>query len=283
MYQETWWQMALLPVRIFFQGQDGNPQYFDGRLNPFLLFLPLMAFYGLGKDPRVIRNEKGIILAFVVLFFAIAFFRTDLRIRYLSPIIPPLVVLSVFGLKKTCGILDRFSSTGHRRTGAAILALMMIFLLWLNGDYVFRQYKYLRPFDFLKGKTTREEYIERYRPEYAAMAFINANLPRDVRIMFLFQGNRGYYCEREYVFDMIGNKSTLRQLVKHSGRPGEIWAGLKEMGITHLLINHDIFERWVKRNFSEEEQDLLNQFFKKYVKTMFFKSGYGLSGLQRQM
>jgi 4-amino-4-deoxy-L-arabinose transferase-like glycosyltransferase len=83
-YHESWWQMALLPVRIFFQGQDGNPQYFDGRLNPFLFFLPFFAFYGIKRDPAIIRNEKKIMLTFVVLFFAFAFFSSSLRIR-MSP------------------------------------------------------------------------------------------------------------------------------------------------------------------------------------------------------
>jgi hypothetical protein len=35
LYGETWWDMALLPVRIFFQGRDGDPKYFDGKLSPF--------------------------------------------------------------------------------------------------------------------------------------------------------------------------------------------------------------------------------------------------------
>ncbi len=52
-YHETWWQMALLPVRVFFQGQDGNPQYFDGKLNPFLLFLPFLPFIELEGTPKL--------------------------------------------------------------------------------------------------------------------------------------------------------------------------------------------------------------------------------------
>ena len=39
-YQEQWWEIALLPIRIFFQGQDNDPQHFDGRLNPLLFVFP---------------------------------------------------------------------------------------------------------------------------------------------------------------------------------------------------------------------------------------------------
>ncbi len=49
-YGESWWEIALIPVRIFFQGQDDNPKYFDGKLNPFLFFLPFFAFIHLNKD-----------------------------------------------------------------------------------------------------------------------------------------------------------------------------------------------------------------------------------------
>jgi hypothetical protein len=73
-YQEPWGQIALLPVRIFFQGQDRGPQYFNGKLNPFLFFLPSLAFYKLKEDPRVLEKRKKVIIAFGVLFFAFAFF-----------------------------------------------------------------------------------------------------------------------------------------------------------------------------------------------------------------
>ena len=94
-YGEKGWQMVLLPLRIFFQGKDGDPQYFDGKLNPILLLLSLFAFYRSRQDPPVVRQEKKILLAFSVLFFAFALFSFSLRMRYIAPIIPPLVILSL--------------------------------------------------------------------------------------------------------------------------------------------------------------------------------------------
>ena len=44
-YKESWSEIALIPIRIFFQGKDNDPKYFDGKLNPFLLILPVFAFY----------------------------------------------------------------------------------------------------------------------------------------------------------------------------------------------------------------------------------------------
>jgi len=136
------------------------------------------------------------------------------------------------------------------------------------------------PFSYLRGAVTHDEYVERYRLEYPTMRYINENLPADVRILFIFLGNRGYYCDREYVFDMNRNRSTLHQLVKTSDKPEKILAGLEETGVTHLLINYDIFNRWVKTNFTNKDQKLLDEFLEKYVRLLYFKWGYGVSQLE---
>jgi len=280
LYHESWWQMALLPVRIFFEGQDGNPQYFDGKLNPFLLFLPFVAFYRIRSDSYALRTEKKILLAFAALFFTFAFFSSGLRVRYISPIIPPLVVLSVFGLKKLSDMIKEFGSTTHRKIGWTIIYLIILFSLCLNAYYIITQYKYVRPFEYLNGSLTRDEYIEIFRKEYPAMRYINTNLPPDARVLFFYLGNRGYYCDREYVFDMQKGVSTLLEIVKRAHSPEQVSTELKKLGVTHLLIRYDIFNRWVKADFEDRENLLVGQFFKNYVKLLYFRWGYGVSRLE---
>ena len=276
-YQETWWQITLLPIRVFFQGKDGSPQYFDGKLNPFLLFLPIFAFFRIREDPQGLRREKLILLVFAILFFALAFFSRDLRIRYISPIIPPLVILSVFSIRKLIEILRKFESKSARNTGFAALSLILAFAFSWNAYYLLDQYRYVDPFNYLDGTLSRDDYINKYCLEYPVLRYINENLPMDSKIMFIFIGNRGYYCDREYIFDMLRNRSTLRQLIKTSDNPEKILEGLKEIGVTHLLIHYDIFNRWVEENFNSGDKQLLKKFFKRYIKLMFFKNGYGVS------
>jgi hypothetical protein len=280
LYHESWWEIALLPVRIFFQGQDGNPQYFDGKLNPFLLLLPFVAFYRIRSDSCALRTEKKILLAFATLFFAFAFFSSGLRVRYISPIIPPLVILSVFGLKKLSDMVQNFSSAIHRKIGCLVLFLIIIFLLIPNARYIFFQHKYVRPFDYLNGTLTRDKYIEVFRKEYPAMRYINENLPQDARILFFYLGNRGYYCDRDYLFDMQKGVSTFWEIVKRTNSPEEVLTELKKMGVTHLLIRYDIFDRWVENDFEDRERTIVSQFFKKYVKSLYLKWGYGVSRLE---
>jgi hypothetical protein len=165
--------------------------------------------------------------------------------------------------------------------GLAVIFLILSFAIWLNAYYILHQYKYVDPFNYLDGTLTRDGYIDKYRLEYPAMRYINKNIHHpNTKILFIHMGNRGYYCDREYVFDMNHNTSTLRQLVKRSCEPKNVLLGLKEMGITHLLINYDILDRWVKTNFTYKDQEVVKIFFKRYVKPLFFKWGYGVSQLE---
>ena len=281
-YHEAWWEMTLLPVRVFLEGQDANPQYFDGKLNPFLLLLPFCAFFQMKKDDPILRNEKKILLAFAGLFFATAFFTSDMRIRYISPIIPPLVLLSVFGAKKMVDLISGFGARYLRSVGLAAFFLVLSFCFSLNVYYIFTQYRYVDPFSYLSGTLSCDQYIDKYRPEDPVLRYINRNLNPHDKILFLFMGNRGYYCDREYVLDMVSNRSLLHQLVKRSRKPEEILQGLRGNGITHMLIRYDIFDRWVKDedNFTIRERELLGRFFKRHVELLYFKWGYGISRLE---
>ena len=279
-YHETWWEMLLLPLRVFFQGQDGNPQYFDGKLNPFLLLFMLIAFYRIKDDPLRLRGEKRVFLAYAVLFFATAFFTSGIRIRYISPIIPPLVILSILGIKK---MVDSVSELPHRYLGTigfTVVFLAVCFALWLNTRYIFLQYTYVNPFAYLSGTVSRNQYIERYRREYPVLRYINKNLHPNAKILFIHMGKRGYYCDRDYVLDMTNNKSMLFQLVKGADQPQKVRLDLRRMGITHLLMNCDIFNRWVGDSFSTEDQELLKSFFRDHVRLLYFKSGYGVYRLE---
>jgi hypothetical protein len=279
-YHEEWWQIALLPIRVFFEGQDGSPQYFDGRLNPFLLLLPFFAFYRIGKESDIMRMELKAMLCFSVLFFTFAFFSSGLRVRYISPIIPPLVILSMFGLRRMVLQVKALQIPLLRHIGLAGIVLIICAALWLNVRYIFEQYAYVDPFSYLGGRVTRDEYIEKHRPEFPVMQYVNEKLPPTARILFIFMGKRGYYCDRDYVLDMNNNRSILRQIVKRSDNSEQLIDELRKMGITHLLIKDDIFDKWVKTNFTFKDREIMQAFFNKYVKILFFKWGYGVSRVE---
>lgn len=273
---EPWWQIALLPIRIFFEGKDGSDQYFDGKLNPFLLILPFFAFWRVREGPKILGREKKIFLVFAVLFFAFAFFSNVVRIRYVLPIVPPLVILSVFGMKNVVEIVKGFRNLITRKIGSVVLGLTVMLLLAINVLYVVDQFRYVAPFSYLTGALTRDEYISKYRPEYAAMQYVNQNLPPESRLLFIFLGKRGYYCDRDYIPDTHGQVNRLYQLIKNSNSPDEVWLGLKKMGVTHLMIQIGIFNGWVNDLFDVEKRKFVREFFTKHVSLLYSANGVGV-------
>ena len=273
---EPWWQIALLPIRIFFEGKDGSDQYFDGKLNPFLLILPIFAFWRVREGPKILGREKKIFLVFAILFFSFAFFSTIPRIRYVLPIIPPLVILSVFGIRNIAEAVKGLQSLAGHKTGTVILGLAIILLLVINALYVIDQFRYVAPFSYLTGAVTRDEYITKYRPEYAAMQYVNQNLPPESRLLFVFLGKRGYYCDRDYIPDTPGQVNRLYQLMKNSNTPHQVWLDLKKMGVTHLIIQIEVFNRWVNDLFDVEKRKFVREFFTKHVGLLYAENGVGV-------
>ncbi|MFH2063795.1 MAG: hypothetical protein ABIK15_01190 [Pseudomonadota bacterium] len=276
-YQESWWQTALIPIRIFFQGEDNNPKFFDGKLNPFLLILPFYAFWGYRGDRRTaVLFEMKIMLAFSALFLLFAFFAQDIRIRYISPIIPPLVVLSIFGLYN---LIEKARRKGpfFRRAVYYILSGIVIFwMLGINAGYMFDQFRHVEPLAYISGKIDRETYIESYRPEYAVMKYANRHLPSDAEILSLFLGSRYYYSDRKIIFRL----SMFADAVKTSETPEAMVSELKQNGITHIMIGYELFNIWANNSFKKQQKIRIDRFFNHQVVYVFSKNGYGLYQLK---
>ena len=271
-YGEAWWEIALIPVRIFFQGRDDNPKYFDGKLSPFLFLLPFFAFFQLRTNLPILRTEKKIFVLFTILYVLYALSQADMRIRYIAPIIPPLVILSVFGLYqlKSGRILAEPGLPKGLWVGSVfIIALVM---LGLNADYIRKQFNIVSPFSYLSGRINRDAYIAKYRPEYTTIQFVNRNLPNNAKVLALFLGNRLYYSDRDLIF----GDNLFRKTIKMAESSDVIIAEMQKKGFTHILIRHDLFSHWAGVQFNDREKEMLDAIFKKNLNKLFSQSGYGL-------
>ncbi len=271
-FKEPLWQTLLIPVRIFLEGQDDLPQYFDGKLNPFLLFLPFFAFANLKNDAPLVKAEKKILLAFAVLYLLFAFFKTDMRIRYIAPIIPALVILATYGLHRVnTWVVECFSGSGRRWMTVCISTAVAV-MFGLNGMYLWGQFKIVAPLSYLNGRLNREAYISRYRPEYPTIKYANDNLSNESRILGLFLGNRLYYSDRDLIF----GDGFFRSIVNKAELPQNILESLKQRNITHLIIRYDMLNAWSHRQTDKRRTDILLRFFKNHTHRLFSKGGYGL-------
>ena len=271
-YGESWWEIALIPVRIFFQGQDDDPKYFDGKLNPFLFFLPFFAFIQLNRDPALLRSEKKIFMFFAILFLLYAFSTSSIRIRYVAPIIPPLVILATFGLHQLTTMVANRIKTHSSWIGSSFVIVMITIILALNASYMWKQFRYVDPFSYISGRMSRDTYIAKYRPEYSIYQYVNRHLPDNTKLMGLFLGNRRYYSERDLIFGV----SEFKKIVTSADSEKKFLKELREKGFTHLIIRFDLFNQWTNKQFNDRKKELLKLFFAGHVRPIFSKDGYGL-------
>ena len=270
-YEESWLEIALIPLRVFFQGQDDNPKYFDGKTSPFLLLLPIFAFFGLRTVSRQERTEKLVLLCFSVLFLLYACAQTSIRIRYFSPILPPLVVLSMYGVYNLQAVFSRPSNRFFAYLKNVVIIGIVFGMLGLNALYIGERFEKDRPLAYLGGHVTRDNYIQAYRPEYASFQYANKNLTKEDRILGLWIGERGYYSDIPIAFNI-----ELPQALAAETESGHDFAErLRKMGFTYILVNFSHFNHWVQK-YSIHEKQVLKEFFETYTDTEYTKEGYGL-------
>jgi 4-amino-4-deoxy-L-arabinose transferase-like glycosyltransferase len=271
-YGESFLETFSVPLRVFFQGQDDNPRLFDGRLNPYLILLPVFAFWGISRGRRIRKIESALMAAFSVSYLLYAFFMIDMRIRYISPIIPPLVILSVLGIRELISRAGKPRKRAHRIFGIGLVIGVTGVLLGVNAVYIVKQFEVVRPFEYLSGRIDRDAYITRYRPSYPAMQYINAHLPDDSKILGVYIGNRIYHSDRK----MISSNNLIDKVLAESDSVESLVAALQRQGVTHILIRHDFFTMYDLNHLTAEKRSLFERFQKSKMRTLYSDDLHGL-------
>ena len=260
LYGESLWQIVGLPLRIFFSGKDDNPQFFDGVLTPVLiLFLP-WTFKGKWLE------EKKLLGSFALLFLLYAVFLVELRIRYILPIIPALVILAVYGV---------FNAYIRIKKPVYLAGVLVIFAVW-HGVYLSSYVRAAAPLKYLSGTESRDAYLTRALPEYAAFQFINQNTAASAKIYLLFVGRRAYYCEREYFHDGGDLPGYLLAAIRSAKAPEDIAGALKRKQITHFIVREDLLTEFLTHNLSPTQATVWNQFAQTRLELNFRNRGHAV-------
>lgn len=276
-YGEHWLEIVTIPVRIFFQGRDNDPKFFDGKLNPFLFAFPLLLLFGPKEASSDVKREKRLLIAYVVIFIAVVLFQKDMRIRYVAPVIPPMVILSCFGLYQLERQIRDLSPGRYRFALMAVGLLAGAAALTANFAYVAEQFKKVAPVAYLDGSISRDAYIEKYRPEYPLQQYMNQELAGDAKVLGIFMGNRSYYLDRQIIF---GNNQ-FTGWVRKKREAREIYEQLDRAKYTHIMVGHGLFNNWIQTAFTTEEKQRLKTFLEQHTERVMTKNGYGLYKLTR--
>ena len=260
LFGESLWQIVALPLRIFISGQDDNPQYFDGVLSPILiLFLP-WAFHGKWLD------DKKYIAGFALLLLLFATFLVNMRVRYVLGIVPPLVVLLVYGV---------FNVYLRIKRPAFLFAGLLCFAGW-HATYLWKYIAEAQPLGFLSGAASRAEYLTRRLPEYSAFDYINREAPATAKIYLLFVGRRAYYCGRDYFHDGGDLPGFLLAAIRTAKNPEQIGQSLTDKHITHLMAREDLFARFLGNNLTPNQVRRWNEFAGRGLRLAYRAHGYAV-------
>jgi len=273
MYGETFWETLLIPIRMFFQGQDNNYRYFQGVLNPILiLFLP----FSLIK--KKFRRDAFLFGLFSVFFIIMAYFLTEKQVRYILPVIPLLAILAVIGIKNLADWLSdepllRLPKNAGRIANVVFLGSVSA-LLAFNFIYLKNRINIIKPLPYVLGKETREAFLRRHLLHYDAVAYINNNLPDDANVFTMFLGRRGYYLNRSYKNEPSFGMNTINQMVTSSTNEEKFVEYIRSMNVTHILMRTDLVDQYLQDNFSPEKIKGFLKLKKKYWKKIYQDEGY---------
>jgi hypothetical protein len=260
LYGENIWQIIALPLRVFFSGQDDNPQYFDGVLTPMLiLFLPWV-FKGKWLE------EKKFLAGFALLLLLYAVFLVDLRIRYILAVVPLLVILFAYGVFNTYLSIKRPMVLG---------IVLLSFAAW-HGLYLAKYFRNAEPLGYLTGAVSRAEYLTRALPEYPAFDYINRQTSDDAKIYLLFVGRRAYYCQRYYFHDAGDLPGFLLGAIRAAKNAAQIEQSLRQNQITHLMAREELLARFLSNNLTPEQGRLWNEFAGRALTLSFRQRGYAV-------
>jgi len=282
MYGETFWETLLIPIRMFFQGADNSYRYFQGILNPILIiFSP---FILLNKK---YRRDKYLFAFFSIIFIFMAYFLTEKQVRYILPTIPFLSILAVMGIKDLTDKLNAetfLSSLRFHENVKSIFRIVLFasvsILLASNFFYLRDRMHIIKPFPFVFGKETREDFLKRHLLHYDAVKYINTHLSDDVIIFTTFLGRRGYYLNKAYKNDRSFGRSALKHMVSNSVGEEKFKKFIKSMGVTHILMRTDLVDKYLQDNFTVEEIGRFMNLAKKCWRPVYEHKGYAVWDVQ---
>jgi len=233
-YEESLLQFLLIPLRMLFFGEDGNPRQFAGVFSPFLL----LAVASLSKLPKEHRRMVYVLAALVLSYWYISLFSFYALVRYQVLILLPLIVLACFGIERVSSLLSEQAGKG--------LQLFLLLAMALYGDwYIFAHAEKLELTEYLGTAQSKESYLSSRISEFETIEYVNAELPADARVYLLFTGNRFYYYERDVRGAYFSAKPIQEYLLSSESKAlgvSDVAAALAERfnrdGITHLAIHN---------------------------------------------
>jgi hypothetical protein len=276
LFGENFWETLLIPLRIFFQGQDNSIRYFDGVLNPVLIMVSPFAlmnksFY---RD-KLFFISLAVFFIFTVFFLQQKAFVIEQMARYILPVIPLLSILTVMGL---INIINWSMNLSIRYSNFLVVIILLIFIgiMSKNIFYIKNYYHDIGPMGYILGTESKDEFITRHNSSYPAIQYINTHTPENAKVRLILLAGRGYYLDRTYEEAPSYGMDDIRNLVANSQEDGSFQRYLHSLGCTHMLVRTDLYLKYLHDNYPLEKVNQFLQRMHKATETIFDANGYAV-------
>jgi len=157
-----------------------------------------------------------------------------------------------------------------------MMSVIIAILIALNVSYIKDRFYTINPTKYILNSETRDEFLTRNLGYYPAVKYINENLPDDSKMFFIFIGNQGYYLDRAYYYDSSFGMKTIEGMVGASKDERNFKEYLYSMEATHILMRIDLFNKYLRDNFSEETIGRFLGLAKDYWMPVYGANGYAV-------
>jgi hypothetical protein len=209
--------------------------YYDGRIGPlFLLFLPLTIWIFLRLKTESLDKKFSLLsigcftaLSFVAWTFGVINTSALWQSRYLFP------AVMVFAIPTALAwdYVSKLDGSGFRVSSLinVLIGIIVSLTVFDNADFVLQR----NPLAVAFGVQTRERYIERVNPSYAALMNAMDQLPHNAYVYNLFEP-RSYGLPRFVQPDPINSNFAHDVYLFHT--PDMIIQHWKSAGYTHIVV-----------------------------------------------
>jgi hypothetical protein len=232
----------LLPWRMTVYGGVDGP--FDAQIGiVYILLTPLLIFF------RSRHKSINYMLIYSAVFF-FAWATLSQQGRFLLP---------VFAALSIC-----FYAIINKRSMRLLVITLIIYNLFLS----WQQFQKYKPFEFISGKTSHQQYLMKYLKDYPAINYINTHLSPNSKTYMVGIGNIGYYCQRPFMQESVFDY-TFKKILMESSNQNQILDWLKNQGISHILINELSTAQYIYPDLGQIQLNIYKQFRQSHLKPIY--------------
>lgn len=254
LHNENMLEVALLPLRVFVQGEDDDPARFDGRMTPFLL-LAIGAFL---IKPR--RDFRLLLGGSSLFYLMLTLIMSDARVRYLAPIYGSLTILSVDAL---WGMAQSMSPRVYIRNSLAVpLILNFCWTVWYAKELLTQS----QTVEYIFSDISDSEYLARNSDEYQLARLIDDHVPLDGKVDLVLTGNRFYFYNRAVESGGHSSANELIRMIYSARTAQELVLALKDRGFTHIAAHVARLRTSLQSTLPDEKKTLWNDFTAQHLR-----------------